>query len=170
MAASVNKAIIIGNLGRDPELRYMQDGSAVASLTIATTDKWKDKATGETKEQTEWHRVSLFGRLAEIAKEYLVKGSSVYIEGSIRTRKYTDKDGIERYTTGIRGDELKMLGSPGGSGGNQGQGNQAQGNQSRGNQQQNGRQNQSQGNQHSRQGNAPQPRRDFSDFDDDIPF
>lgn len=107
--ASVNKAIIIGNLGADPEVRYMPSGDAVANLSIATTDKWKDK-DGEKQERTEWHRVNAFGRLAEIMGEYLKKGSQVYIEGSIQTRKYTDKDGVEKYSTEIRATEMKMLG------------------------------------------------------------
>jgi len=108
--ASVNKVIILGNLGRDPEMRYMPSGDAMATVSIATTDSWKDKTSGEKKETTEWHRVVFFGKLAEIAGKYLKKGSSVYVEGSLRTRKYTDKDGIEKYATDIRADELKMLG------------------------------------------------------------
>lgn len=107
--ASVNKVILIGNLGRDPEVRYIPNGDAVANLNIATTDKWKDKG-GETQEHTEWHRVSFFGRQAEICGEYLKKGSAVYVEGSLRTRKYTDKEGVERYATEIRGDRMQMLG------------------------------------------------------------
>lgn len=108
--ASVNKAIIIGNIGKDPEMRYTASGDAVCNITVATSETWKDKSTGEKKEATEWHRVSFFGRLAEIAGEYLTKGSAVYVEGSIHTRKWTDKDGQERYTTEIRGNEMKMLG------------------------------------------------------------
>ncbi len=114
--ASVNKAIIVGNLGRDPEVRYTATGDAMCNITVATTESWKDKATGEKKEMTEWHRISFFGRLAEIAGQYLKKGSQVYVEGSIRTRKWTDKDGQERYTTEIRADEMKMLGSRQGMG------------------------------------------------------
>src|SRR5512133_2669315 len=114
--ASVNKVIIVGNLGRDPETRYMPSGDALTSITVATTDSWKDKTTGEKKEQTEWVRISFFGKLAEIAGQYLKKGSQVYIEGSLRTRKWTDKDGQERYTTEIRGEEMKMLGSRQGMG------------------------------------------------------
>ncbi|HZR01835.1 MAG TPA: single-stranded DNA-binding protein [Burkholderiales bacterium] len=113
--ASVNKVIIIGNLGRDPEVRYLPSGEAVANFSVATTEKWKDKA-GEMQEQTEWHRVSFFGRQAEICGEYLRKGSSVYVEGRLQTRKWTDKDGNERTTTEIRGDRMQMLGSRGGSG------------------------------------------------------
>src|SRR3954447_11096523 len=118
--ASVNKVIIVGNLGRDPETRYMPSGDAMTSITVATTDTWKDKATGEKKEQTEWHRISFFGKLAEIAGQYLKKGSQVYIEGSLRTRKYTDKDGVEKYSTEIRADTRQMLGSRQGMGGGAG--------------------------------------------------
>lgn len=108
--ASVNKVIIIGNLGRDPETRYMPSGDAVTNFSIATTDKWKDKATGEQKEATEWHRINTFGKLAEIAGQYLKKGSQVYIEGSLRTRKWTDSNGQEKYSTEIKADSLQMLG------------------------------------------------------------
>lgn len=111
MSKGINKVILIGNLGKDPEVRYMPSGDALCNLTVATSDTWKDKQTGENKEQTEWHRVTFFGRLAEIAGEYLKKGSKVYIEGSLRTRKYTDNDGIERYATEVRGTEMQMLGS-----------------------------------------------------------
>jgi len=114
--ASVNKVIIVGNLGRDPETRYLPSGEAVTNISVATTDTWKDKASGEKKEQTEWHRVAFFGRLAEIAGEYLKKGSQVYIEGSLRTRKWQDKEGKERYTTEIRADTMQMLGSRAGAG------------------------------------------------------
>ena len=114
--ASVNKAIIVGNLGKDPEVRYTASGEAICNITVATSDTWKDKATGEKKEATEWHRISFFGKLAEIAGQYLKKGSQVYIEGSLRTRKWQDKDGVDRYTTEIRADEMKMLGSRQGSG------------------------------------------------------
>ena len=115
--ASVNKVIIVGNLGRDPETRYMPSGDAMTSITVATTDSWKDKATGEKKENTEWHRITFFGKLAEIAGQYLKKGSQVYVEGSLRTRKYTDKDGVEKYATDIRADSMQMLGSRSGMGG-----------------------------------------------------
>jgi single-strand DNA-binding protein len=111
--ASVNKVILIGNLGRDPEVRYLPSGDAVANFSVATTEKWKDK-NGEMQEQTEWHRISFFGRQAEICGEYLRKGSSVYIEGRLQTRKWTDKDGNERTTTEIRGDRMQMLGGRGG--------------------------------------------------------
>jgi len=114
--ASVNKVIIVGNLGRDPEMRTFPSGDRVANVTVATTDKWKDKQTGEMKEATEWHRVVFNGRLAEIAGEYLRKGSQVYIEGSIRTRKYTDKEGVERQISEIRADQMQMLGSRQGMG------------------------------------------------------
>ncbi|MFM8465842.1 MAG: single-stranded DNA-binding protein [Burkholderiaceae bacterium] len=114
--ASVNKVIIVGNLGRDPETRYMPSGDAITNIAVATTDKWKDKATGEQKEATEWHRISFFGRLAEVAGQYLKKGSQVYIEGKLRTRKYTDKDGVENYSTEIVADVMQMLGSRQGGG------------------------------------------------------
>jgi len=109
--ASVNKVIIVGHLGNDVELRYTAAGDAIANLSVATSESWKDKNTGEKKEQTEWHRCSCFGKLAEICSQYLKKGSQVYVEGSMRTRKWTDKDGQERYTTEIRCDDMKMLGS-----------------------------------------------------------
>lgn len=125
--ASVNKVIIVGNLGRDPEMRTFPSGDRVANVTVATTDKWKDKQTGELKEATEWHRVVFNGRLAEIAGEYLRKGSQVYIEGSIRSRKYTDKDGVERTAYEIRADQMQMLGSRQGMGGQGGGGQQGGG-------------------------------------------
>ena len=109
--ASVNKVILVGNLGKDPEVRYMTNGDAVANVTLATSDSWKDKATGEKKESTEWHRVVFYRKLAEIVSQYLKKGSQVYIEGRIRTRKWQDKEGQERYTTEIEAEEMKMLGS-----------------------------------------------------------
>ena len=115
--ASVNKVIIVGNLGRDPETRSFPSGDQVTNVTIATTDRYKDKTTGENQEITEWHRVSFFGRLAEVAGQYLRKGSQVYVEGSLRTRKWTDKDGIEKYTTEIRAENMQMLGSRQGMGG-----------------------------------------------------
>lgn len=114
--ASVNKAIILGNIGKDPEVKYTASGEAICNITVATSESWKDKATGEKKDLTEWHRISFFGKLAEICGQYLKKGSQVYVEGSIRTRKWTDKEGQERYTTEIRGDEMKMLGSRQGMG------------------------------------------------------
>lgn len=117
--ASVNKVIIVGNLGKDPEVRYMPSGSAICNITVATSRQWKDKTSGERQEETEWHRVALFDRLAEIAGEYLKKGKSVYIEGRLKTRKYTDKDGAEKYTTEIIASEMQLLGGreAGGGGG-----------------------------------------------------
>lgn len=112
--ASINKVILIGNLGKDPETRYMPNGDAVTTITMATTDTWKDKA-GEKQEKTEWHRVVFYRKIAEIAGEFLRKGASVYIEGKLETRKWTDKAGVERYTTQIISDEMKMLGSKSGS-------------------------------------------------------
>ena len=120
--ASVNKVIIVGNLGRDPEMRTFPSGDQVANVTIATTDKWKDKQTGEMKEATEWHRVVFNGRLAEIVGQYLRKGSQVYVEGSLRTSKWTDQNGVEKYSTEIRADQMQMLGSRQGMGGPQGGG------------------------------------------------
>ncbi len=114
--ASVNKVILVGNLGRDPETRYMPDGTAITNFSIATTESWKDKTSGEKQEKTEWHRIATYRRLAEIAGEYLKKGSQVYIEGKLQTRKWTDKDGVEKYTTEIIADEMKMLGSRQGMG------------------------------------------------------
>ena len=107
--ASINKVILIGNLGGDPEIRYLPNGDATATISIATTDKWKDRNTGEVQEKTEWHRVKFFRRLAEIVDEYLKKGSSIYVEGQLRTQKWTDKQGIDRYTTEIFAREMKML-------------------------------------------------------------
>ena len=113
MARGINKAIIVGNLGRDPEVRYTANGNAIANITVATTESWKDKQSGERQEKTEWHRVVFFGRLAEIAGEYLKKGAQVYIEGRLQTRKWEDKSGQERYTTEIVANEMQMLGSRG---------------------------------------------------------
>jgi single-strand DNA-binding protein len=125
--ASVNKVIIVGNLGRDPEMRTFPSGDQVANVTIATTDKWKDKQSGEMREATEWHRVVFNGRLAEIAGQYLRKGSQVYVEGSLRTRKWTDQSGVEKYSTEIRADQMQMLGSRQGMGGQGGGGQQGGG-------------------------------------------
>jgi len=156
MARGINKVIIVGNVGGDPETRYMPSGSAVTNLTVATNESWKDKQSGEQKERTEWHRVAMFNRLAEIAAEYLRKGSQVYIEGKLRTRKWQDKSGNDRYTTEIIADEMQMLGGRGGSGGGGNFDGGQQGGASSGGGQQGG-------------GNAPlQPGPD--DFDDDIPF
>jgi single-strand DNA-binding protein len=147
--ASVNKVIIVGNLGRDPEIRYMPSGDALANIAVATSYKTKNRDTGEAKEYTEWHRISFFGRLAEIVGQYLKKGSSVYLEGRLQTRKYTDKDGVEKYATDIIAENLQMLGSP---------------------------QQRDEGEQESapapRQASrpAPRPAPNFADMDDDIPF
>ncbi len=115
MARGVNKVIIVGNLGNDPDTRYMPSGSAVTNLSVATNESWKDKQTGEQKDRTEWHKVAMFGRLAEIAAEYLRKGSQVYIEGKLRTRKWQDQNGNDRWTTEIVADEMQMLGGRMGS-------------------------------------------------------
>ena len=117
MARGINKVILIGNLGADPETRYMPSGGAVTNIRLATTDSWKDKQTGEQQDRTEWHRVVFFNRLAEIVAEYLRKGSQVYIEGRIQTRKWQGQDGADRYSTEIVANEMQMLGSRGGSGG-----------------------------------------------------
>jgi single-strand DNA-binding protein len=118
MARGINKVILVGNIGQDPEVRYSQSGTAMTSISVATSESWKDKTSGEQQERTEWHRVKFFGRLAEIAGEYLKKGSQVYIEGKLRTEKYTDKSGVEKYSTDIIADEMQMLGGkPGGEGG-----------------------------------------------------
>jgi single-strand DNA-binding protein len=160
MARGINKVIIVGNVGGDPETRYMPSGSAVTNLTIATNESWKDKQTGEQKERTEWHRVAMFNRLAEIAAEYLRKGSQVYIEGKLRTRKWQDKSGNDRYTTEIIADEMQMLGGRGGGGGGGNFGGGSQGDSQGGGQQGGGQQG---------GGNAP-PQPGPDDFDDDIPF
>ena len=150
--ASVNKAIIVGNLGRDPETRYMPNGEAVTNIAVATTDSWKDKATGEKKELTEWHRITFYRKLAEIAGQYLKKGSQVYIEGRLQTRKWTDKEGTERYTTEIIADSMQMLGAKQG-----------------GNAHQNDEDYSQAPAQPARQA-ASKPAPNFSDMDDDIPF
>lgn len=167
MARGVNKVILVGNLGADPETRYTAGGGAITSIRIATSESWKDKQTGEQQERTEWHRVKFFGRLAEIAGEYLRKGRQVYIEGSIRTDKYTDKEGIERFSTDIIANELQMLGTGGEGGG----GGERSGGGSRGPSERPQRSAgpSSSGGQSSR----PEPRREApppDDFDDDIPF
>lgn len=120
--ASVNKVIIVGNLGKDPEIRTFPDGGQIANVTVATTDKWKDKQTGEAKEHTEWHRIAFSGGLAGIVSKYLRKGSQVYVEGSLRTRSW-EKDGVKQYVTEIRADSMQMLGSRGDGGGGSGGGN-----------------------------------------------
>ena len=114
MARGINKVILVGNLGQDPETRYMPSGKAVTNLRLATSDSWKDKQTGEQREQTEWHSVVMYDRLAEIAAEYLRKGSQIYVEGRLKTRKWQDKEGKDRYTTEIIANEMQMLGSRGG--------------------------------------------------------
>lgn len=115
--ASVNKVILVGNLGKDPEVRYLPDGGAVANLTLATSSNWKDKNTGEKREETEWHRIVIYGRLAEIAGEYCKKGRSIYIEGRLKTRKWQDQSGVDKYTTEIIADQMQLLGSRDGGGG-----------------------------------------------------
>jgi single-strand DNA-binding protein len=166
--ASVNKVIIVGNLGRDPETRYMPSGDAMTSIAVATTDSWKDKTTGEKKEQTEWHRISFFGKLAEIAGQYLKKGSQVYIEGSLRTRKYTDKDGVEKYSTEIKADTMQMLGSRQGMGGGGGM-DDGGGYSSAPPARQNANAGAAAGSGGSSRP-AARPAPNFSDMDDDIPF
>jgi len=169
--ASVNKVILLGNLGRDPETRYTTGGDAVTNLRIATTEQWKDKS-GEKQEKTEWHTVVLFGRTAEIAGEYLKKGRSVYIEGRLQTRKYTDKEGVERYSTEIVGDRMQLIGSPRDSGGGGGGGDAdfAGGGAGGGG----GGQRKSGGGGASGGGGGAAPggggRKGADDFDDDIPF
>ena len=152
--ASVNKVIIVGNLGKDPETRYAPSGDAVTNIFVATTETWKDKASGEKREATEWHRVVFFGKLAEIAGQYLKKGSQVYLEGKLKTRKWQDKDGQDRFTTEINADEMKMLGSKGD-----------------GQQQEGQRPQQTQQRPPANTQRQPQgPAGGVSDFDDDIPF
>lgn len=188
MARGVNKVIIVGNLGGDPEVRYMPSGGAVTNVTIATSESWKDKQTGQQNERTEWHRVVFFNRLAEIAGEYLRKGSKVYVEGSLRTRKWQDQSGQDRYTTEIVAAEMQMLDSRGGDGGGyQQQGGgysqpQQQAPQQGGYQQQAPQQAPQQSYQQPAPQAAPQqapaqppapqqpPAAGFDDFDDDIPF
>lgn len=158
MARGINKVILVGNLGNDPEVRYSSNGNAIANISIATSDSWKDKNTGEQQEKTEWHRVVMFNRLGEIAGEYLKKGSQVYIEGKLQTRKWQDQSGQDRYTTEIVANEMQMLGGRGGSDMSSGGGYQAPAPQ--------------------RPQAAPQPAaqpapaapQPSNDFDDDIPF
>ena len=151
--ASVNKVILVGNLGADPESRFMTNGDAVVNINIATTDSWKDKQTGEKREATEWHRVVFYRKLAEIAGQYLKKGSQVYVEGALKTRKWQDKEGVDRYTTEIVANEMKMLGS------RQGLGAPSEERQPRGG---------------GEQGGASRPSApaasNFNEFEDDIPF
>jgi single-strand DNA-binding protein len=173
MARGINKVIIVGNLGADPETRYTGGGTAITSLRIATSEQWTDKQSGERQERTEWHRVKLFGKLAEIAGEYLKKGRQVYIEGALRTDKYTDKDGIERYSTDIIANEMQMLGGGGEGGGSGGGGFQRERPQGAQRAQGGGNYgNDNYGNQ-SRGGGAPAPSAPAGNGgfeDDDIPF
>ncbi len=148
MAKGINKVILIGNLGKDPEVKYSATGGAITNITLATSEQWKDKQTGEKKEKTEWHRVVFFGKLGEIAGEYLKKGSQVYVEGRLQTRKWQDKEGKDRYTTEIVGDQMQMLDRRGSSGDD---------------------------NAYAQPADAPrdklkEPTPGASDFDDDIPF
>ena len=153
MARGVNKVILVGNLGADPETRYMPSGDAVTNLRLATNESWKDKQTGETRDKTEWHNVVMFRRLAEVAAEYLRKGSQVYVEGKLQTRKWQDRDGNDRYTTEIVADEMQMLGGRGGGGG---MGGGSGGGMQRGGD--------------PGPGSAPPRQPAPDDFDDDIPF
>ncbi|MFT4630261.1 MAG: single-strand DNA-binding protein [Dinoroseobacter sp.] len=167
MARGINKVILVGNLGNDPEVRYAANGSAIANISVATTDSWKDKNTGEQQDRTEWHRVVMFNRLGEIAGEYLKKGSQVYIEGRLQTRKWQDQSGQDKYSTEIVASEMQMLGGRGGGGGEMGGdgGYQAPQQRQQAPQQQGGQQ---RGQQASpRPAAQPQP---SNDFDDDIPF
>ena len=163
MARGINKVILIGNLGKDPETRYMPSGSAVTNLRIATTENFKDRESGEQQERTEWHSVAMFGKLAEIAAEYLKKGSQVYIEGRLRTRKWQDKEGKDRYSTEIIADQMEMLGGRGGPGGGMGGGAQDEGDSFGGAES---------GSRPARkpQAKAPAATVDSPEFDDDIPF
>ena len=159
--ASVNKVILVGNLGRDPETRYATSGSAICNITIATSRQWKDKTSGEKKEETEWHRVVFYDRLAEIAGEYLKKGRPVYVEGRLKTRKWQDKEGQDRYTTEIVAEQMQLLGSREGAGG--------------GDAEFNGPRPESGGGGSAKGGGAPKsaggaPKPKTDDFDDDIPF
>ncbi len=165
--ASINKVILVGNLGQDPEVKYMPSGGAVTNISIATTDTWKDKATGEKKENTEWHRVVFFNRLAEIVGEYLRKGSQVYIEGNLRTRKWQDQSGVDRYTTEIVAREMQMLGTRAGGSSDFSPSQQSQQQPQQAQQQGGGAPQQSAPQQSPQQSAAPQ---NFDNFDDDIPF
>ncbi len=155
MARGINKVILVGNLGQDPETRYMPSGGAVTNFTLATNESWKDKQTGEQKDRTEWHKVAMFNRLAEVAAEYLRKGSQVYVEGKLRTRKWQDRDGNDRYTTEVIADEMQMLGGRGGGGGSYSSGSGSNGGSGGGSNAPSG-------------GGQSAPPAD--DFDDDIPF
>ena len=152
MARGINKVILVGNIGKDPETRYMPNGKAVTNFSVATSESWTDRTSGDKQERTEWHNVVLFEKLAEIAAEYLRKGSQVYIEGSLRTRKWQDKEGKDRYTTEIVGRDMQMLGGRGGAGA--GGGEQSGGGAGRA----------------APERSAPPPAADEGEFDDDIPF
>ena len=167
--ASVNKVIIVGNLGRDPEIRYMPSGDAIANIAVATSYKSKDRNTGEQKELTEWHRISFFGRLAEIVGQYLKKGSSVYVEGRLQTRKYTDKDGVEKYATDIVAENMQMLGGRQGMGGDSMGGSMGGGMDDDYSAPQRPQQ-QRQAPPAPAARPQPKPAPNFSDMDDDIPF
>lgn len=159
MARGVNKVILIGNLGQDPEVRFTPSGNAVANVTLATSASWRDKQTGELQERTEWHRIAFFNRLAEIVGEYLRKGSKVYIEGSLRTRKWQDKNGVDRYKTEIIANEMHMLDNRSGNGGNHShQANEA------------GRSYKQSGFSNTQAPSVPGDDTPLADFDDDIPF
>jgi single-strand DNA-binding protein len=163
MARGINKVILVGNLGNDPDVKATQGGTTVTTISVATSEQWKDKQTGQAQERTEWHRVKFFGRLAEIAGDYLRKGSQVYIEGSLRTDKYTDKNGIERYSTDIIANEMQMLGGRGEGGGQGGGGNYERGSRPAPAQRREAAPSRAA---------APAPSAGFDDvpFDDDIPF
>ena len=182
MARGINKVIVVGNLGQDPEVRYTQSGAAVTNISVATSEQWKDKNSGEDVVKTEWHRIVFFGRLAEIAGEYLKRGSQVYIEGKLQTRKWQDQNNQDRYTTEIVANEMQMLGAKSGGQGQFGGGGQApaapkpnnnsQQNQGGGQQAGGYQQNNNQGGYQQNQNNQPpaQQAPAFDDFDDDIPF
>ena len=155
MARGINKVILVGNIGKDPETRYMPNGKAVTNFSVATSESWTDRTSGDKQERTEWHNVVLFEKLAEIAAEYLKKGSQVYIEGSLRTRKWQDKEGKDRYTTEIVGRDMQMLGGRGGAGGGGEHSGASRAAPSGG--ERSG-------------GSAPPPAAESGDFDDDIPF
>lgn len=165
--ASVNKVILVGNLGKDPDVRYLPDGGAVVNLALATSSNWKDKNTGEKREETEWHRVVIYGRLAEIAGEYCKKGRSVYIEGRLKTRKWQDQSGVDKYTTEIIADQMQLLGSRDGGGGGSSMGNAEDFDQSQAPSRSSGGGSSMRSSAPSQQRSAPQS---VADLDDDIPF
>lgn len=165
--ASVNKVILVGNLGKDPDVRYLPDGGAVVNLALATSSNWKDKNTGEKREETEWHRVVIYGRLAEIAGEYCKKGRSVYIEGRLKTRKWQDQSGVDKYTTEIIADQMQLLGSREGGGGGSSMGNAEDFDQSQAPSRSSGGGSSMRSSAPAQQRSAPQS---VADLDDDIPF